>query len=59
MIQEDGTKVVSFSNGTRKVLSADGKASSVYFFNGDIKHVKSDQTVVSRKQCCDSHFLHS
>ena len=47
VIQPDGSKVITFSNGTRKVLSADGKSSSVYFFNGDVKHVKADQTVVS------------
>lgn len=39
--------MVTFSNGTKKMISADGKSNSVYFFNGDIKHVKSDQTVVS------------
>ena len=46
VIQSDGSKVITFSNGTKKVVSADGKSNSVYFFNGDIKHVKPDQTVV-------------
>ena len=28
-------------------MSSDGRSLSVYFFNGDVKHVKPDQTVVS------------
>lgn len=50
VVQPDGSKVVTFSNGTKKVVSADSKSNSVYFFNGDIKHVKSDQTVVRIKK---------
>ena len=45
--EQDGSKVVLFSNGTRKVLSADGQTSTVYFFNGDIKRTQSDGTIVS------------
>lgn len=47
--EEDGSKVVLFSNGTRKVLSADGQTSTVYFFNGDIKRTQSDGIIVSTK----------
>lgn len=46
-IQKDGSRVIVFPNGTRKIISADKKSVSVYFFNGDVKHVKPDQTVVS------------
>ena len=42
----DGSKIVTFSNGTRKVISADGKSTTVYFFNGDMKYTKPDQTIV-------------
>ena len=28
-------------------IRKDGKSTSVYFFNGDVKHLKPDQTVVS------------
>lgn len=48
--EEDGSKVVLFSNGTRKVLSADGQTSTVYFFNGDIKRTQSDGIIVSTKK---------
>lgn len=48
VVEPDGSKVVTFSNGTRKVVSTDGKSSTVYFFNGDVKHVKPDRTVVRR-----------
>ena len=45
-IQEDGSRVILFPNGTRKIISCNGKSTSVHFFNGDVKHVKPDQTVV-------------
>ena len=48
VVEPDGSKVISFSNGTRKVVGTDGKSCSVYFFNGDVKHIKPDQTVVCR-----------
>ncbi|XP_047413906.1 centromere protein J-like [Sciurus carolinensis] len=42
----DGRKIISFPNGTRKEISADGKTTVIRFFNGDVKRVKPDQTVV-------------
>ena len=51
-VEGDGTKVILFPNRTRKVVSADGKSISVHFFNGDIKHVKPDQSIVSASCCC-------
>ena len=49
MINPDGSRVVTFSNGTRKEISADGVSVIVTFFNGDVKQVMSDERVVSRK----------
>ena len=46
-IQDDGSTVVHFPNGTKKVTSPDGLSSTVYFFNGDTKRVESDGTIVS------------
>lgn len=37
---------VFFPNGTRKEISADGKSVVVKFFNGDMKCVQPDQSVV-------------
>ena len=45
-VLEDGSKVMRFANGNRKMLGKDGKTESVYFFNGDVKHTKPDKTVV-------------
>ena len=45
-VQEDGSKVVVCANGTRKVISADGRSITLHFFNGDIKHIKPDLSVV-------------
>ncbi|KAE8602029.1 hypothetical protein XENTR_v10013860 [Xenopus tropicalis] len=42
----DGRTVISFSNGTKKEISADGKATTVLFFNGDVKKMMPDQSVV-------------
>ena len=38
--------MISFTNGTRKEISADGKTVVVTFFNGDIKQIMPDQRVV-------------
>nr|XP_020473898.1 uncharacterized protein LOC109970583 isoform X2 [Monopterus albus] len=38
--------LVTFTNGTRKVISADQKTRTVTFFNGDIKHILEDGKVV-------------
>ena len=45
-VQEDGSRCIVFPNGTHKVISGDGKTVTVHFFNGDIKQIKPDQTVV-------------
>ena len=42
----DGRTIITFPNGTRKEISADGKTTLIKFFNGDMKKVKSDQKVV-------------
>ena len=49
MINPDGSRVVTFSNGTRKEIGADGVSVIVTFFNGDVKQVMSDERVVSWK----------
>ena len=52
--QEDGSRLVVCTNGTRKVVSRDGQSVSLVFTNGDTKHIKPDGTVV----CPPSPFLH-
>ena len=46
MVNPDGSRVVVFPNGTRKTTAADGKSVVIAFFNGDVKQVKPDQSVV-------------
>ncbi|KAL4649140.1 centromere protein J-like [Arapaima gigas] len=41
-----GRRVITFTNGTKKEISADGKITTVRFFNGDVKYVLADQKVV-------------
>ena len=45
VIDEDGSQVIRFPNGTKKVINTDGSV-SMYFFNGDSKQIKPDNTVV-------------
>ncbi|KAG8452923.1 hypothetical protein GDO86_004646 [Hymenochirus boettgeri] len=45
-ILRDGTHVIVFPNGTRKDVSADGKTTTVTFFNGDVKQVMEDQRII-------------
>ncbi|XP_053312423.1 centromere protein J [Spea bombifrons] len=45
-ILRNGCHVILFPNGTRKEVSADGKSTTVTFFNGDVKQVLSDQRVI-------------
>ena len=45
VVDEDGSRVITFTNGTRKVINTDGSV-SMYFFNGDSKQIKPDNTVV-------------
>ncbi|XP_038583660.1 uncharacterized protein si:ch211-140l13.3 [Micropterus salmoides] len=42
----DGCSLETFTNGTKKVISADQKAKTVTFFNGDIKHILEDGKMV-------------
>ena len=43
----DGSRLIVFPNGTRKTVSADQLSITVHFFNGDIKQIQPDHTVVS------------
>ncbi|XP_068123042.1 centromere protein J [Hyperolius riggenbachi] len=45
-ILRNGCHVILFPNGTRKEVSADGKSTTVTFFNGDVKQVLADQRVI-------------
>lgn len=45
-VQEDGSKVILCSNGTRKIVSGDGKSVTLEFQNGDTKYIGPDNTVV-------------
>uniref|UniRef100_A0A8C5LXX2 Centromere protein J n=1 Tax=Leptobrachium leishanense TaxID=445787 RepID=A0A8C5LXX2_9ANUR len=45
-ILKNGCHVILFPNGTRKEVSADGKTTTVTFFNGDVKQVMADQRVI-------------
>lgn len=46
VVYTDGRRLISFPNGTRKDVSADGKTVTVTFFNGDVKQVTPDGRVV-------------
>ncbi|XP_041662160.1 centromere protein J [Cheilinus undulatus] len=41
-----GDRLISFPNGTKKEVSADGKTVKVTFFNGDTKQITADQRVI-------------
>lgn len=41
-----GDRLITFPNGTRKEVSADGLTVKVTFFNGDTKQITADQRVV-------------
>ncbi|XP_040196492.1 centromere protein J isoform X2 [Rana temporaria] len=45
-ILKNGCHVILFTNGTQKEVSADGKSTTVTFFNGDVKKVMADQRVI-------------
>lgn len=45
-VNSDGSRVISFANGTRKDISVDGQTITVTFFNGDVKQIMPDQRVV-------------
>ncbi|XP_030051073.1 centromere protein J-like [Microcaecilia unicolor] len=42
----NGRRIITFRNGTKKEIGADGKSTTVTFFNGDIKKITSDQRVI-------------
>ncbi|XP_029110421.1 centromere protein J [Scleropages formosus] len=41
-----GRRIVAFTNGTKKEISADGKSITIRFFNGDVKCVLADEKAV-------------
>ncbi|KAJ8044200.1 Centromere protein J [Holothuria leucospilota] len=45
-ILQDGSRVITFQNGTRKEISPDGQMITVTFFNGDTRQIFPDQRVV-------------
>ncbi|XP_078360900.1 uncharacterized protein LOC144645268 isoform X2 [Oculina patagonica] len=45
-VNSDGSRVITFANGTRKDISVDGQTIIVTFFNGDIKQIMPDQRVI-------------
>lgn len=42
----DGRQIITFRNGTKKEISADKRMTTISFFNGDVKKIMPDQTVV-------------
>ncbi|XP_062503799.1 centromere protein J-like isoform X3 [Corticium candelabrum] len=46
LVRADGSKTISYSNGTKKDVSADGLSVVLSFFNGDVKKITRDQKVV-------------
>eukprot|EP00118_Oscarella_pearsei_P008466 m.43726 g.43726 ORF g.43726 m.43726 type:complete len:938 (+) comp33471_c0_seq1:246-3059(+) len=45
-IRPDGSRLITFPDGTKKEVSADGLSAIVSFGNGDIRHIFPDQKVV-------------
>ncbi|XP_041106425.1 centromere protein J isoform X2 [Polyodon spathula] len=41
-----GHRIITFRNGTKKEIDADGKSVTVTFFNGDVKKMMSDERVI-------------
>ncbi|KAG7460971.1 hypothetical protein MATL_G00204670 [Megalops atlanticus] len=41
-----GRRTVTFRNGTKKEIAADGRSVTVTFFNGDVKQILADEKVV-------------
>ncbi|XP_043552208.1 centromere protein J-like [Chiloscyllium plagiosum] len=42
----NGSRIITFRNGTRKEVSADGQCVTITFFNGDVKTFMPDQKVI-------------
>uniref|UniRef100_A0A8B9QDC2 Centrosomal P4.1-associated protein n=1 Tax=Apteryx owenii TaxID=8824 RepID=A0A8B9QDC2_APTOW len=45
-VLKNGCHLIFFPNGTWKKVSSDGKTITITFFNGDVKQVMPDQTVI-------------
>ncbi|GAB1608454.1 hypothetical protein Ahia01_001129600 [Argonauta hians] len=45
-VYRNGARELVFPNGTRKEMSADGQHVVLHFFNGDIKQITPDKTVI-------------
>ena len=56
-VYANGSREVMFENGTRKEISSDGQTIVVSFFNGDVKQVFPDHTVVSDEFPCSPRSL--
>ncbi|XP_069747427.1 centromere protein J isoform X2 [Narcine bancroftii] len=65
-VLRSGRHIIIFCNGTRKEVSADGKTIKVTFFNGDVKQIMSDQTIMPGRhiqlilmvlRCCNSQII--
>lgn len=50
---KNGCHLIFLPNGTWKKVGSDGKTVTITFFNGDVKQIMPDQTVV-----CILHLLH-
>ncbi|XP_071849240.1 uncharacterized protein [Apostichopus japonicus] len=46
VLHPDGSRLITFKNGTRKEISSDGQIITVTFFNGDTRQIYPDQRVV-------------
>ncbi|XP_067901879.1 centromere protein J [Heterodontus francisci] len=42
----NGNRIITFRNGTRKEVGADGQSVTITFFNGDVKQFMPDQKVI-------------
>ncbi|NXG62325.1 CENPJ protein, partial [Hemiprocne comata] len=42
----DGRRIITFRNGTKKEISADKRMTTINFFNGDVKRIMPDQSVI-------------
>ncbi|NXL01000.1 CENPJ protein, partial [Mesembrinibis cayennensis] len=42
----DGRRIIKFRNGTKKEISADKRMTTISFFNGDVKKIMPDQSVI-------------
>lgn len=50
-VLQNGCHLLFFPNGTWKKVGSDGKTITTTFFNGDVKQVMPDQTVVRTPSC--------